>query len=61
MTDPCQWEQSELGQWDTSCGNEFEFMDDGPFENGFKHCPYCGKQLTEKPFTYEDERDDSNK
>ena len=39
----CRWEQDDLGQWDAGCGHVFEFIDDGPFENGFRHCPYCGK------------------
>jgi hypothetical protein len=53
----CTWTQSEDGQWESDCGNEFEPNDDGPYENGFHFCPYCGKPIGEKPFTelYEDE------
>lgn len=38
----CRWAQNEDGQWDTGCGQIFEFTADGPEENGFAFCPYCG-------------------
>ena len=51
----CTWIATEEGQWESTCGNAFEFNDDGPDENGFKYCPYCGKRIEEKPFTEEHE------
>ena len=29
----------------TECGETFSFSSDGPEENKFRHCPYCGKPL----------------
>jgi rRNA maturation endonuclease Nob1 len=29
-------------------GNTYEFYNGGPAENGFKFCPYCGKQVKEQ-------------
>jgi len=31
--------------WQTTCDNIFEFTNDGPDENEFKFCPYCGGKL----------------
>lgn len=31
--------------WDTSCQFMFSFFIDGPKENNFKFCPYCGKPI----------------
>lgn len=31
--------------WSTECGNVFEFMSEGPRENDFHYCPYCGNWL----------------
>ena len=43
----CVWtEDRETHEvFDTTCGNRFEFNDQGPDENDFKFCPYCGKRL----------------
>lgn len=47
----CKWkvEVTILGDntdtWATSCDNMFEFFNDGPKENGFKYCPYCGGEI----------------
>ncbi len=43
----CKWEpeSEECETYETSCGNLFQFFADGPKENGFTHCPYCGKEL----------------
>jgi len=32
--------------WQTTCANMFVFMCDGPDENHFNFCPYCGGKLT---------------
>ena len=31
--------------YETSCGECFQFTNDGPAENKFTHCPYCGLKL----------------
>ena len=44
----CTWTYRELygwDYWDTACGNAFQFTADGPTENEFKFCPYCGGAL----------------
>lgn len=51
MTDMpfCQWYLDDIGGdsvWETECKRAFEFNSDGPKENEFKFCPYCGRQLT---------------
>lgn len=46
----CEWIDSHEDGWTTDCGNAFVFNDEGPTENGFKFCPYCGKPLEVAPF-----------
>lgn len=41
----CVWRANEDGAYETVCGNTFEFYADGPEENGFQFCPYCGNPL----------------
>jgi hypothetical protein len=44
----CVWQSGYEGcdeVWDTSCGNCFEFTVDGPHENSFAYCPYCGGRI----------------
>ena len=41
----CEWVVDEDGIFDTGCGNKFEFIYDGPEENHFTYCPYCGGKL----------------
>lgn len=42
----CQWEYQNLEDaWETSCGEMFQFIADGPLKNGFKYCPYCGGKI----------------
>jgi len=43
----CRWSPVWDGNtWRGACGNKvFQFEDGGPTENGFTHCPYCGKPL----------------
>jgi hypothetical protein len=45
MSDTCVWGQDDDGNWDTSCGNTFVFIDGDPAENRFAYCPYCGGNL----------------
>lgn len=47
---PCQWAVDDLGGdsvYETQCGHAFQFNEDGPAENGFKFCGYCGGQIVE--------------
>jgi DNA-directed RNA polymerase subunit RPC12/RpoP len=41
----CRWKYDEDGKWDTSCGESFCFIEDGPKENNMKFCPYCGSRI----------------
>lgn len=44
----CDWTDDKFGTWLTSCDNLFQFTADGPRENGFTFCPYCGHHLKVK-------------
>ena len=48
---PCEWRDpgEDDVSWQTGCGKLWEFIDDGPSENGVKFCPYCGKPLVLVP------------
>jgi len=41
----CSWKEDDDGNWKTACGEMFVFIDGGPKDNGFRHCPYCGGKL----------------
>jgi PHP family Zn ribbon phosphoesterase len=51
LGEKCNWkygEDSDNGYYDTSCENSFQFFYDKLEDNiGFKHCPYCGKEIQE--------------
>ena len=49
----CEWFEDDDG-WHGSCGKEWEFIYDGPKENGLKFCMNCGK-----PVTVEDSESDN--
>lgn len=55
----CVWSQDGAydsdGNWNTSCGEIFTFIDDTPKGNGMKFCCYCGKPLHEKLYEPEPE------
>ena len=55
----CTWTEDEDGAFETGCGDMFDFTNDGPSENGFKFCPYCGGELAtiQQSLTVEDEED----
>ena len=39
----CWWKFDEsTWSYDTKCDNKFQFTNDGPIENDFRFCPYCG-------------------
>lgn len=49
MTDQtCVWVDQDSHWYESACNNAFVFNDDGPTENGFKFCPYCGLPLVEQ-------------
>ena len=44
----CKWTHDPLDDervYETSCGQANQFGDGGPVENGYKFCPYCGKEI----------------
>lgn len=43
--DLCRWRRNDGSAHETDCGNVFEFTHEGPRENGFNFCPYCGRPL----------------
>ena len=46
----CLWSQDTVDDfYETSCGNAWQFTNDGPKENGCKFCMYCGKPITVEP------------
>lgn len=48
-TETCQWTFDEThGKYDTQCGEAMQFTVDGPTENGFRWCPYCGRLIEVK-------------
>ena len=42
---PCHWTPDDDGIWEANCGGTFIFESDGPTENGFNFCPFCGKKI----------------
>jgi len=56
MTEPdesitCKWRQVlkpiSDEAYETGCGNTHYFLDEGPYENRYVFCPYCGKKIEE--------------
>lgn len=43
----CVWFLSDLDEaiYQSGCGRDFQFTEDGPLENNFRFCPYCGVRL----------------
>ena len=47
LKEPCEWGYDDSGEyWKTGCEELFTFLADGPLENNFEFCPYCGKPIT---------------
>ena len=45
---PCLWtpQDGEADDyWDTACSNSFMFDSDGPSDNRFVFCPFCGRPI----------------
>ena len=40
----CEWFEDDDG-WHGSCGKEWEFINDGPKENGVNFCMDCGRPV----------------
>lgn len=46
VPDSCTWHcEEDINNWHSDCGYQFQFMEDGPEENGVKFCPKCGKSV----------------
>jgi len=50
LTAPCRWTRDESfldesDKWDTACDRAFTFIDGGPRENNYTHCPGCGRPV----------------
>ena len=48
----CTWkldDDPDYTVYSTECQNMFMFEADGPVENNFNYCPYCGDVLHVKP------------
>lgn len=45
----CEWTVDDDGIYNSSCGQIFVFTDDGPIENKFRYCPYCGHGMKAAP------------
>ena len=44
--DVCEWKYSDSEYyWESSCEHLHIFMSDGPKENEYDFCPYCGKNI----------------
>ena len=48
--DKCKWTYTndyDDSYYETGCDKAFVFFNDGPLENDFIYCPYCGKLVQE--------------
>ena len=44
--DVCEWKYNDTEYyWESSCDHLHIFMSDGPKENEYEYCPYCGKKI----------------
>ena len=42
----CEWKYNDAEYyWESSCDHLHIFMSDGPKENEYRFCPYCGKKI----------------
>lgn len=53
----CNWNQDEFNCYETSCGEAFELNHGNCEENKFRHCPFCGKAITEEKYMPEPEEE----
>ena len=55
----CKWRENESDMcWDSDCSEKFVFNSDGPKENGFEFCPYCGRVIEQVYETKESDDDE---
>jgi hypothetical protein len=54
----CTWTEDVEGLHETTCGNAFQFYANGPTENGFTFCPYCGGDMKDQPYVWEADEDE---
>jgi hypothetical protein len=58
----CQWSPTDPqdlpGVYDTTCNHTFAFTDDGPAENGFIFCPFCGGRILAVTLDCQQEEDE---
>ena len=48
MPETCNWQPIDDSEfWGTECGELVEFIQDGPKENKFNYCPFCGREIRE--------------
>lgn len=47
MDNECNWMPDEDGVYHTECDEMFVFEVDGPKENSFRFCCFCGKNLVD--------------
>jgi hypothetical protein len=59
MDEECLWVEDADGLWETQCKAVWEFMADGPEENGVKFCPCCGRLV--HAVRYEEEAESGDK
>ena len=46
--DVCEWKYNDSEYYfESSCDHLHIFMSDGPKENEYRFCPYCGKKIKE--------------
>lgn len=50
MTEPCIWQKTIFGSFDTECGGGFKFNAGSAGSNKFLFCPFCGRAIAERPF-----------
>ena len=59
MNEVCTWyviDELDGEYWSSGCKELFDFNIDGPIENHFKFCPYCGKKIEELEKEYDGDK-----
>jgi len=51
--DTCNWQETEEGHWQTSCGEAFMLDEGTPWENRMRYCCYCGDPLEQTLGNYD--------
>ena len=54
-TNRCIWEEDADGGWYAECRKYFTFNQDGPAENYFIYCPFCGLKIVATEWEEEEE------